>query len=568
MTKNQHKKLGLFLIIVLGFFLNSLLLTFNTFQSSDYQNYESKEFITPKFAAALKYSDIIQNTTSIYRLFESINFTIDTSNDFPDADHITMEIQFSNNSVRNYNMTLVDTDEFYYEYIPEYDAPLEFQNVSFLIYNDTHTLLNDHATYTNFTIQSNCYAWFNSSEYYIGDTIYADLIVNNFTSNSIDYEFQWDLTIVDSMNETIQKNLIDLNSNSISFTLPVDNETFQDVNKIYYLKVNMTDIINGKIVAAYFPFNIKNSDPIISSEIDLSPDEYFRTDDCFVSVNATDIETAAENLTITVTIQDSQGVTIIEKDLSYDGDNLFSTSFVIPSNRPAGRYKIDLTAKDEDNGIDSKTTFLTVKNNPPEIHSYEINGLSMTQGISIFYGRNLVFSFNVSDTEGVSYVKIALFNENNEWFNITRDYKGTNTEITIRTVDLIGGIWYVYVYVIDTDGTVISLIDDYDMAPQGIRIIPDVLSGYISWIVFFVGLIIGVLAGIGVIYKYFKSKFGQSQAVSPKKRETTSKKQVPKKKVKPKIVEEELKEEESKESIPEKEELKEGAPKRKIKRKL
>ncbi|GAH30845.1 unnamed protein product, partial [marine sediment metagenome] len=131
-----------------------------------------------------------------------------------------------------------------------------------------------------------------------------------------------------------------------------------------------------------------------------------------------------------------------------------------------------------------------------------------------------------------------------------------------------GGIWYVYVYVIDTDGTVTSLIDDYDMAPQGIRIIPDVLSSYLPWIVFFVGLIIGVLAGIGVIYKYFKSKFGESQAVSPKKRETTSKKQVPKKKVKPKIVEEDLKEKDSKESIPEKEELKEGAPKRKIKRKL
>ncbi|MBA7603468.1 hypothetical protein ES703_10579 [subsurface metagenome] len=43
---------------------------------------------------------------------------------------------------------------------------------------------------------------------------------------------------------------------------------------------------------------------------------------------------------------------------------------------------------------------------------------------------------------------------------------------------------------------------------------------------------------------------------------------MPKKKVKPKIVEEDLKEKDSKESIPEKEELKEGAPKRKIKRKL
>ena len=558
----------LFSFILFGFCLNSILISLDDFQTINYEDNEIEGFINPKLAAALKYSDILPNATKIYRLFESINFTIDTSIDFPDAENITMEIQFSNNSVRNYDMDQVEINEFYYEYIPEYNAPLEVQNVSFYIYNDTDTLLNDHTTYTNFTIHSNCIAWFNSSEYSIGDTLYAELMVNNFTSNFIDYGFQWDLTIVDSMDEATQNNLLDLKSNANQFTLPVDNETFQDVNKIYYLNVNMTDIYSGKIVAAYFPFNIINSNPTIISDIDLSPDELFRTDDCLVSINATDIETIADNLIITVTIQDSEGANVVEKELSYNGDNLFSTSFVIPSNRPAGKYKVDITAKDSDNGIDSKSTFLTVKNNPPEIHSYEINGLSMTQGISIFYGRDLVFKFNVSDTEGVSYVKIALLNENNDWFNITRDYRGTNTEITIRTADLIGGVWYVYIYVIDTDGTVISLIDDYDMAPQGIRIVPDVLSGYISWIVFFVGLIIGVLAGIGVIYKYFKSKYGESQAVSPKRRETTSKKQVSKKKVKTKIVEEELKEEERKESIPEKEELKEGAPKRKIKRKL
>ncbi|MCK4481492.1 MAG: hypothetical protein KAV01_13265, partial [Candidatus Lokiarchaeota archaeon] len=171
MTKNRYKIIILFSFILFGFCLNSMLISLNDFQTINYEDNEIEEFINPKFAAALNYDDIIQNATSIYRLFESINFTIDTSNDFPDAVNITMEIQFSNNSVRNYDMVEVKTNEFYYEYIPEYDAPLEFQNVSFLIYNVTHTLLNDHTTYTNFTIHSNCIAWFNSSaEYYIGDT--------------------------------------------------------------------------------------------------------------------------------------------------------------------------------------------------------------------------------------------------------------------------------------------------------------------------------------------------------------------------------------------------------------
>ncbi|GAH33212.1 unnamed protein product, partial [marine sediment metagenome] len=48
-------------------------------------------------------------------------------------------------------------------------------------------------------------------------------MVNNFTSNFIDYGFQWDLTIVDSMDEATQNNLLDLKSNVNQFTLPIDN---------------------------------------------------------------------------------------------------------------------------------------------------------------------------------------------------------------------------------------------------------------------------------------------------------------------------------------------------------
>ncbi len=570
MAKNRYKIIILFSFILCGFCLNSILISLNDFQTINYDKNEIEGFLDPKLATtALKYSDIIQNATTIYRLFESINFTVDTSSDFHDADHITMEIQFSNNSVRNYDMDNVSINEFYYEYIPEFNAPLNLQNVSFYIYNDTDTLLNNHTTYTNFTIQTNCMANFDSSEYYIGDTLNAELIVNNFTSDdSNTYNFQWDLTIVDSMDEVTQNNLLDLKSNVNQFTLLIDNETFQQVNKIYYLKVNMTDVGYGKKAAAYFPFNIKNTNPIISSEIDLSPGEILRTEECLVSVNVTDIETAANELTITVDVQDSEGQDVIEKILGHGGDNLFTIGFSITPDKPIGTYSVTITATDNDNGFDSKVAYLDVKNNFPEIISYKINGLSMNQSISVLYGRDLVFSFNVSDTEGVSYVKVALLNEDNEWFNNTREYKGEATEITIRTQDLIGGIWYIYIYVIDTDGAVTSLIDDYDMAPQGIRIVTDVLSNYIPWILFIGGLSIGALVGIGIIYTYFKSKFRGIKPVSAEKKTIKPKKPIIKKKVKPKIVDEESKKKETDEVKHEETEEKEGLPKRKIKRKL
>ena len=121
---------------------------------------------------------------------------------------------------------------------------------------------------------------------------------------------------------------------------------------------------------------------------------------------------------------------------------------------------------------------------------------------------------------------------------------------------------------IDTDGAVTSLIDDYNMAPQGIRIVPDVISNYIPWIIFIIGLSIGTLIGIGIIYKYLKSKFIGAQPVSAEKKITQPKKVIKKKKVKPEKIDEELKKEEIVEVIPEKAEEKEELPKRKIKRTL
>ncbi|MFX0037384.1 MAG: hypothetical protein ACFE9I_17315 [Candidatus Hermodarchaeota archaeon] len=575
MIKNRYKIIILVIFILFGLYFNSNLISLNDFEPIEYYEDNNKHIINPKLAVALKYSDIHQNATTIYRLFESINFTIDTSNDFPDATNIKMEIQFSNNSIRNYDMTEVATDEFYYEYVPEYNAPLEIQNVSFYIYNASQTLLNNPITYTNFTIKSNCLANFYldglpSSEYYINDTIVAEILVINFTSDDNNtYNFQWDLTIVDNMDEATQINLLDLTANATYFTLILDNETFQQVNKMYFLKVNMSDITFGKKAAAYFPFTIRNSDPIITSNIDLSSDEVFRTDECTVSINTTDIETPPDKLNVKVYIYNSLGNKVIEEPLEHINESLFSDTIIIPGNGPIGKYKVTVITSDENGGTDSKDTFLTVKNNPPEIHSYTINGKSMDQAISINYGKDLIFSFNVSDIEdGVSFVKVALLNKDNEWFNITGEYIGEDTEITIRTIDLIAGIWYVYIYVIDSDEAVTSLIDDYNLAPQGIRIITDVLSNYLTWITFFIGLVIGILAGVGVVYKYFKSKYGESQTILPKKREIPPKKSLAKEKEKLTSVKEELETKELSEVKREEKEDTEGILKRKIKRKL
>jgi len=569
LVTKQYKITVLILFIFFSSFSSLAILSINNLQFLDVNSnyYQNEELFSPEIADyAFPLWAIEQNATIIYRLFESINFTIDTFDieQIDDVDHSKMQITFSNGSTRYYDMAFVGNDKYFYEYKPEYNAPLGFQNVSFLIYNETNTLLNSHTTYTNFTIVTNYLVNLNSSEYYIEDFLNAEMIVCNFST----YDFTWNVTVVDSLDVLIQNDLLNLGKNIVQFTFPIKNETFIEKNQFYYIQLNITDKNDGKKGTAYFPFYVRNNDPIISSNIEFSPDEIFRTEDCTISFNCTDIETLSKNLVPTMYIYDAEGALVLQNLIEFDSENSFSDTFHIPAYNPIGKYKIEVRVSDEHGGSFSKETFLTVKNNAPEIHSYTINGLSMDQAISIPYGRNIVFKFNVSDKEGVSYVKVALLNQNNEWFNITREYIGQNTEIIFRTYDLITGVWDVYLYVIDSDGAVTSLIDDYDKAPQGIRIIPDVLSNFLLWILFFAGLGIGILSGIGIIYGYFKTKFGESQNIIHKKKETSTKKTFHKKKEKSKSIKEELEEKEIEEIELVKDEEKEGIPKRKIKRKL
>ncbi|MFW9894650.1 MAG: hypothetical protein ACFFD7_02485 [Candidatus Thorarchaeota archaeon] len=507
----------------------------------------------------LAYWAIIRNTTTVHRLFESINISINTFGF--DVDYAVIEIKFTNRTTNNYNMISGGINEYYFEYKPLYNDPLGLQNVSFYLYNSTDTLQNSHTTYTNFTTISNYMLTTNSSGYYIGEELYAELIVNNFGS----FQFGWNLTIVDSIIESSQKNIFNLENNAVQFTYRISNETFNNyVGQKFYIKLNMTNKTSGFKAAAYFPFDVLNSNPIIDElSIVFSPSQILRTEQCEISLNVSDVEDASKDLDINMNIKDPEGTFVATLTLNYNIDNNFSKQFTIAAEKPIGKYQITIIAEDQDGGESSYETSLIVKNNPPEIHSYEINGLSMSEAISVLYGVLLTFTFNVSDVEGVAYIKVALIDENNEWYNITRVYDDENTEITIRTIDLITGVWYVYIYVTDSDGTTINLINDYNLAPQSIRIIPDVISDFIPWISFIIGTILGILVGIGLVYRHYKSRFIETQAVSPKEKISEKKRE---KKESPKFQKEseEILEERKLEKEPEEETI----PKRKIKRKL
>lgn len=512
---------------------------------------------------SLDYSAVSQNASLIYRLFESIEFKINASK-FANPNYTIMQIHYSNGDVEDFNMINEGgTENFTYTYYPEYNAPLAFQNVSFLIYNASDYLLSSSIPITNFTITTNYFISFDNgkTEYDRGDTLDADLGV--FPQP---YDFNWNVSIVDNDNETLENVLFDIGNNLFHTSILID-DRFEFSNKIYYIKLNMTDVSNSTTEAAYLPFKVLNTLPEISMPtVKFSKDPLKRGEDCIITLNATDQDpnTHPENLTVSIVIQTSIGEVLDPIELTNHNNWTFSTSFSVATNKPVGIYQINIEVEDQYNGIGSYITSIIVENNPPNILSYSVNGFSMNQRITVNYGEDLIFSFNVTDAENtIAYITVSLLDAEANWYNITRKY-ALDMKITIRTEELITGIWYAYISVTDIDDATTYLNSNFDLAPIEINILPDLLTPILPWISLLIGIILGVLVGVGILYKKFKPKSVELKKAPSKK----SAPQKPAKKVKPvpsrkKDVEEEIEKDEVQEVEPSSKE-----PQRKIKRKL
>jgi len=568
--KNTSISLFLIIFIFSTIFLNTLAISININNDFVLNTERESALIDFQDISALKssdngnpsldYSSVYQNATTVYRLFESIQFDINASK-FANPNYTVMQIHYSNNEVEDFNMDYVSGTNFTYIYTPRYYDPLGFQNVSFSIYNISDSLLSSTVPITNFTITTNYLLLLNSTEYSRGETLYAELIVNDEPQP---YDFDWNVTIVDSDNETLQNNLFDVGNNLIQFSFELD-DRFNYTNDLYYVKINITDASRNTNAPAYFPFKVLNSLPeIVVPSISFSKDPIKRAEDCTLNLNVTDDDTYTlpENLTVSMTIQTSIGELEAPIELTNNNNWTFTTTFSIDITKPVGIYQVHIGVEDQYGGKDNATVVIFVENNPPEIQGYFVNGLTMNQSVSVNYGEDLVFTFDVSDVEGtVDYITVSLLDEQNNWYNISRIYI-PGMKITIRTEELITGVWYAYVSVTDVDGATTYLNSDYGLAPQEINIIPDLLTPVLPWIAFSIGLLIGVLAGVGILYKKFKTKFIEIKEVPSKKPKKPSKapKSAPSKK---KVVKEEAEKVEAEETD---EVTKE--PQRKIKRKL
>jgi len=531
----------------------------------DFEGSDSVNFLNVSDnGSSLNYSAITRNATSAYRVFDPIKFEVNTSG-FSGANSTFMRIEFNDITPREYEMEKTGTDFFTYVYIPEYDAPLGFHNISFGIFDVSMVQLNDQTTKTNITIKSNYLGFVNHNEYQRNQKAYGEIIVTNFGP----YIFEWNVAVVDSDNESIQSTLFDLGMDIDHFTFNItDNFEMSDIN--YFVKINMSDTLSSKLAATYIPFKVLATGPIIvEASIDFSINPLKRAEDCELNLNVTDIDplTGPENITVTLILKASNGQDLSPLTLTNNNDWTFSRTFSISIDRPIGIYQVTLEAEDQYGAIENYSTILNVINNAPQIHGYWINSLSNEQQISVNYGNDLIFTFNVSDVENtIAYITVSLLDENNNWYNITNKYS-SNMELVIRTGELISGVWYVYLSVIDADGAKTDLTTDINLGPQEIRIIPDLISANLPWIALFSGLGIGILFGFGFGYSRYKS----TSTKMTKERQKASKGKATPKPVKPEKKQEQVdieKPDDTEDKSIESETETTTTPQRKIKRRL
>jgi hypothetical protein len=506
----------------------------------------------------LNYSSIYQNVTSLNRLFESIYFNVNISG-FKNVISTIIQISHRNILFTNYSMNKLNDDEFEFTYTPEYNASLGLYRVNFFVYNQTNYLLNSQTSFVNFTITSNYVGKINQPDYNRRELADGEFQILNYGLHN----FVWDYSIVDNTNSSIQETLFTLGSNIEYFYFEL-NESFTKSSRNYYVKITVTDTFYSQVKAIYLPFTLLDSIPKINEKsVTFSSTKVKRAEDCTVSLNVTDgdmnIDTFPSNITVYAVIQDSQGIKGSPLLMTNNDDWTFDITFSIAINKPIGRYQVIFEVYDQFNVNSTYIVPLTVENNLPKIHGFTVNGINIDQSISVNYGDDIIFRFNVSDVENtIAYITVQLLNERNEWYNLSISYK-EGVELTIRTIDLVSGSWYIYITVIDKDGGVTSLTSDYGYAPKEIRIIPDLLTPVLPWIALLIGVILGVLGGIALVYRYFKSKYVEPQPTTPKKKRL----RVKKKKEEP--FEEEVEKEEKE---PEKEPTEKKPLQRKIKRRL
>lgn len=538
MKKKQKNEI--MLIIVFALFIFGFSKT--NFNSADIQKENTTIGMIPHASDDINSSNVFIDKSIVHRGIETLNITYNNTDADGNAfysetlNYFVANITFSDNSELNITLSEIGTTHLWSTlFTPSiFNITGDTYITILVVQRSDDKIVNTGAEYDRiFKISNNLPKIgieMNTTEVYRNNTIKINYIPSDIEDNVMD--LVWEVKLFDPTDD-INPNITLVSKGEKNFSTDIffpisfnvgewrveatcwDSEADENsstVSKTFLLK-NNNPVIENII------FQIEDNEPVDAESTEIL--NIFRGTDhnLTIYVNATDIENNEMNLTISAEDPITGDNLLANKytyiPISINQTSNFTTNVSFPITSGLGITNLKIQVLEDETVQDEYNQKILILNNAPILNNFTINGEFGNQ-TNINQGEWLSFKFGAEDEENsIEYVLISIIYYDDlgamQFLNYSTVYSGIDTEILVRGEDLKleAGVYIVYAYVFDSDGASATC------APQSFAIEPIRKVNATSWLLFVIGIIIGLTFTFVGVYSYYRKKFGDLSLNSP-----------------------------------------------------
>jgi hypothetical protein len=532
MKKKQKNKILFFTLFALFIFGFSQI----NFDSANIQKENYKEDMLPNASAdEINSAHVFIDKIIVHRGIQNLNITFNnTESDGSDwfneglYDFIA-NITFSDSSEMNISLTQIGATHYWTTlFTPSIFNVTGDTNVTILVVDSSEIIQNSPPSPDgNFNLANNLPqvgVFMNTTEVYRNETIKIDYLPSDIENNVMD--LMWEVKLFDPT-DILNATLVVKGEKNFSSEILIPNSYIVGEWRVEATCWDLEDDDNSSIVDNTFLvknnepvidnilFQFENEDPFEAETVDTL--DIYRGLDKYLTVyvNASDIESNEMKLTILATDPIS-GENLLSNyvNISLDVNNTshFSTNVSFPITSGLGLTELKIIVLEDEIIQKEYIQEIYINNNAPILNNFTINGLYGSQ-TTIDEGDWLSFMFDAEDDEdSLEYVLISIVYYDDDdvvqYLNYSTSYIGADTEIIIRGVDLklTTGIYTVYAFVFDSDGASATCTTQTFGIQSASRF------DATTWLLFIIGIIIGMTFTFVGAYTYYRKKLASSEA--------------------------------------------------------
>jgi len=532
MKKKQKNEMLIFIIFALFMIGFSQI----NFDSADIQKETNKKDIIPNASDAINSSRVFIDKDIVHRGIETLNITYNNTDFYPTTYNFIANITFSDDSQLNLTLEDPDLDEYWTVLFTPSIYNITGNTKITILANYSSGIENTPAIYDReFDLKNNLPkigVFMNSTEIYRNETIKLDYLPSDIENKTMD--LQWGVKLFDPTDD-INPNITLVIKGEKIFSSEISIHNSYNVGEWRVEATCWDTEIEDNSSTVNSTFLVKNNEPVIDNILYQFEDEdpiqasivdtldIFRGLDKYLTVyvNASDVESNEMKLTISaadpITGENLLPSKYANIPLAVNQTNNFTSNVSFPLTSNVGLTELKIVVLEDDIIQDEYVQEIFIHNNAPILNNFTINDESGNQTM-IKEGDWLSFKFGAEDDENsIEYVVISILYLDDfgveQQLNYSTSYHGSDTEILIRGADLKikTGIYTVYAYVFDSDG------DSATCSPQTFGIEPNPRVDATAWLLFVIGIIIGLTFTFAGVYSYYRKKFEDFSDTTPEK---------------------------------------------------